>query len=427
MGNIGQQIGDAAKAGVVGGVTSGVGGAIAGVGSSIIKSIFGGKSAEQKQKEAEQRQFEYWKQQQKILNDYEQNKYQRNRADSIDDILKYYQREVSSLQQAGLNPALAGGNVGAAQPLANASQPVPTASPITTGTGADMQQADIAQQLSYSEMAQKWALTKGYEKDNQLKDVDVRFKLVDKINEIAEKKARTRKELGEASEAFQNADYLEKSLKTRLSILDSEEQIKQLQVQGQNLSNSLLEAQKAFYQVQTTLSSSEAERVDLDVRFAMDSYITRLQMLGQELVNAVKQGHLTDAQACANFAAAAQSSATAENIKQDTRINSYQDNDDVRRYRTYQIKYGADKLSYDVQTAMHNATLLGKQVKFQDTFIGLDLQQKRANLGLTQTQTNLNKAKTRHENAGTAKDVSQTVLNTTKAVHETKKTFFTPF
>lgn len=427
MSDVGKSFGDAVKSGVSGGITSGVGGAIVGAGTSIFRSIFGKKSAEQMQKEAEKRQFEYWKQQQSILNEYEQKKYERNRSDSIDDILKYYQRQVSSMQGAGLNPALAGGSIGAAQPLANESQAVPSASPIATATGADMLQADTAQQLSYSEMAQRWAQTKGFEKDNEIKDVDVRFKLMDKINELSEKKARTRKELGESSEAFQNAEYLEKSLKLRLSMLDSEDQIKRLQVVGQDMQNTLLQAQKSFYTIQTTLGAAEADKVQLDVYFALDSYITRLNLLGQELVNAVKQGHLTDAQACANFASAAQSYAIAENTNQDTRINSYQDSDEVRQYRTNQIKYGANKLYYDTFQSMHNATLLGKQVKFQDVFLGLDLQQKRANLGLTDSQRALNKAKTRHENAGTAKDVSQTVLNTAKAAHETKKTFFTPF
>ncbi len=427
MANIGKQIGDAAQAGVVGGVTNGITGAISGVGSSVFRSIFGGKSAEQKQKEAEQRQFEYWKQQQQILNDYEQRKYERNRSDSIDDILKYYQRQVASLQAGGLNPALAAGSVGAAQPLSNEAQAVPSASAISTGTGADILQADTAQQLSYSEMAQRWAQTKGFEKDNEIKDVDVRFKLMDKINNLAELKARTRKELGESSEAFQNADYLEKSLKLRLSMLESEDQIKKLQIVGQDLQNSLLQAQMSFYNIQTSLGAAEANKVNLDVMFALDSYITRLDLLGQELVNAVKQGHLTDAQACANFASAAQSYAIAENTKQDTRINSYLDNDEVRKYRINQIKYGANKLYYDTFQSMHNATLLGKDVKFKDVFLGLDLQQKRANLGLTESQRNLNKAKTTHEKAATFKDASQTVLNTAKAAHETKKTFFTPF
>lgn len=427
MSELGKTLGGAVKSGVVGGITSGVGGAIVGGVGSVLGSIFGKKSAEQKQKEAEKRQFEYWKQQQQILNEYEQKKYERNRSDSIDDILKYYQRQVSSMQHAGLNPALAGGSIGAAQPLANESQAVPSASPIATATGADILQADTAQQLSYTEMAQKWAQTKGFQKDNEMKDVDVRFKLMDKINSLAELKARTRKELGESSEAFQNADYLEKSLKLRLSILDSEDQIRTLQITGQDMQNSLLLAQKSFYNIQTTLGAAEADKVQLDVYFALDSYITRLDLLGQELVNAVKEGHLTDAQACANFASAAQSYAIAENTKQDTRINSYQDSDEVRQYRTNQIKYGANKLYYDTFQSMHNATLLGKQVKFQDVFLGLDLQQKRANLGLTDSQRALNKAKTRHENAGTAKDVSQTVLNTAKAAHETKKTFFTPF
>lgn len=427
MGNFDKHIGDAAKAGVVGGVTNGITGVVGGVGSSIFRSIFGGKSAEQRQKEAEQRQFEYWKQQQAILNDYEQRKYERNRSDSIDDILKYYQRQVASLQAGGLNPALAAGSVGAAQPLQNDAQSVPSASAISTGTGADLMQADTAQQLSYSEMAQRWAQTKGYEKDNEIKDVDVRFKLMDKINSLAELKARTRKELGESSEAFQNADYLEKSLKLRLSLLESEDQIKKLQIVGQDMQNSLLQAQKSFYNIQTTLGAAEADKVNLDVMFALDSYITRLELLGQELVNAVKEGHLTDAQACANFASAAQSYAIAENTRQDTRINSYLDNDDVRKYRANQIKYGANKLYYDTYQSMHNATLLGKSVKFQDVFLGLELQQKRANLGLTESQRNLNKAKTRHENAATVKDASQTVLNTAKAAHETKKTFFTPF
>lgn len=427
MADLGKTLGGAVSSGIAGGVKSGISGAIVGGVGSVLGSIFGKKSAEQKQKEAEKRQFEYWKQQQAILNEYEQKKYERNRSDSIDDILKYYQRQVSSMQGAGLNPALAGGSIGAAQPLANESQAVPSASPIATGTGADMLQADTAQQLSYSEMAQRWAQTKGFEKDNEIKDVDVRFKLMDKINDLAEKKARTRKELGESSEAFQNAEYLEKSLKLRLSMLDSEDQIKRLQVVGQDMQNSLLQAQKSFYNIQTTLGAAEADKVQLDVYFALDSYITRLNLLGQELVNAVKQGHLTDAQACANFASAAQSYAIAENTNQDTRINSYQDSDEVRQYRTNQIKYGANKLYYDTFQSMHNATLLGKQVKFQDVFLGLDLEQKRANLGLTESQRNLNKAKTRHENAATVKDVSQTVLNTAKAAHETKKTFFTPF
>lgn len=427
MGKIVDKIADAATSGAVGGITSGVSGAITGGVGSVLGSIFGRKSHKQEQIEAEKRQFEYWKQQQQILNDYEQRKYERNRSDSIDDILKYYQRQVASLQSGGLNPALAAGSVGAAQPLANDSQAVPSASAIPTGTGADLMQADTAQQLSYSEMAQRWAQTKGYEKDNEIKDVDVRFKLMDKINTLAELKARTRKELGESSEAFQNADYLEKSLKLRLSILESDDQIKRLQIVGQDAQNSLLQAQKSFYTIQTTLGAAEAAKVDLDVKFALDSYITRLDMLGQELVNAVKQGHLTDAQACANFASAAQSYALAENTRQDTRINSYQDTDEVRQYRTNQIKYGANKLYYDTFQSMHNATLLGKQVNFADVFLGLDLQQKRANLGLTESQRNLNKAKTRHENVATAKDASQTVLNSAKAAHEAKKTFFTPF
>lgn len=427
MANLGKNIGDAAMAGVAGGITSGVSGAITGGVGSLLGSIFGKKSAKHEQIEAEKRQFEYWKQQQQILNEYEQRKYDRNRSDSIDDILKFYQRQVSSLQAGGLNPALAAGSVGAAQPLANDSQSVPSTSAISTGTGADLMQADTAQQLSYSEMAQRWAQTKGYEKDNEIKDVDVRFKLMDKINNLAELKARTRKELGESSEAFQNADYLEKSLKLRLSLLESDDQIKRLQIVGQDAQNSLLQAQKSFYQIQTTLGAVEAEKVDLDVKFALDSYITRLDLLGQELVNAVKQGHLTDAQACANFASAAQSYALAENTRQDTRINSFQDNDDVRQYRTNQIKYGANKLYYDTFQSMHNATLLGKQVNFADVFLGLDLQQKRSNLGLTESQRNLNKAKTRHENAATAKDITQSALNVSKAAHETKKTFFTPF
>lgn len=427
MANIGKQLGDAASAGVVGGLTSGVSGAITGGVGSVLGSIFGKKSAKQQQIEAEKRQFEYWKQQQQILNDYEQRKYERNRSDSIDDILKFYQRQVTSLQAGGLNPALAAGSVGAAQPLHNDAQSVPSVSPITTGTGADILQADTAQQLSYSEMAQRWAQTKGYEKDNEIKDVDVRFKLMDKINTLAELKARTRKELGESSEAFQNADYLEKSLKLRLSMLESDDQIKRLQIVGQDMQNSLLQAQKSFYNIQTTLGAAEADKVELDVKFALDSYITRLDLLGQELANAVKLGHLTDAQACANFASAAQSYALAENTRQDTRINSYEDNDQVRQYRTNQIKYGANKLYYDTFQSMHNATLLGKQVNFADVFLGLDLQQKKANLGLTESQRNLNKAKTVHEYAGTAKDASQTVLNSVKAAHETKKTFFTPF
>ena len=107
MSDIGKSIGDAAKSGVVGGITNGVSGAIAGGVGSAIRSIFGKKSAKQEQIEAEKRQFEYWKQQQAILNDYEQRKYERNRTDSIDDILKYYQRQVASLQAGGLNPALA--------------------------------------------------------------------------------------------------------------------------------------------------------------------------------------------------------------------------------------------------------------------------------------------------------------------------------
>lgn len=427
MADIGKTLGGAVSSGIAGGVTSGVSGAIVGGVGSVLGSIFGKKSAEQKQKEAEKRQFEYWKQQQEILNQYEQQKYSRNRADSIDDILKFYQRQVASLQAGGLNPALAAGNVGAAQPLANESQAVPSASPIATGTGADMLQADTAQQLSYSEMAQRWAQTKGFEKDNEIKDIDARFKLVDKIAEISEKRMRARKEEGEGSEAFQNATYLEQSLKLRLSILDSESQIKKLQVVGQDMQNSLLQAQKGFYEIQTTLGASQADQIDLEVMFALDSYITRLQLLGQELVNAVKEGRLTDAQACANFASAAQSNAIAENTKQDTRINSYLDSDVVRQYRTNQIKYGANKLYYDTFQSMHNATLLGKQVKFQDVFLGLDLEQKRANLGLTESQRVLNKAKTRHENAATVKDASQSVLNTAKAAHETKKTFFTPF
>ena len=427
MGNIGNQIGNAAMSGVVGGLTSGVSGVLTGGVGSVLGSIFGHKNPKHEQIEAERRQFEYWKQQQQILNDYEQRKYERNRSDSIDDILKYYQRQVASLQAGGLNPALAAGSVGAAQPLVNDSQAVPSASAIPTGTGADLMQADTAQQLSYSEMAQRWAQTKGYEKDNEIKDVDVRFKLMDKINTLAELKARTRKELGESSEAFQNADYLEKSLKLRLSILDSDDQIKRLQIVGQDCQNSLLQAQKSFYTIQTTLGAAEAAKVDLDVKFALDSYITRLDMLGQELVNAVKQGHLTDAQACANFASAAQSYAMAENTRQDTRINSYQDTDAVRQYRTNQIKYGANKLYYDTYQSMHNATLLGKQVNFADVFLSLDLKQKRANLGLTESQRNLNKAKTRHENAATVKDATQSALNVSKAAHETKKTFFTPF
>lgn len=271
-----KNLGDAVKAGVAGGVTNGITGAIGGLGSSIVRSIFGGKSAEQRQREAEQRQFEYWKQQQKILNDYEQRKYERNRSDSIDDILKFYQRQVASLQSGGLNPALAAGSVGAAQPLSNDAQAVPSATAITTGTGADTLQAETAQQLSYSEMAQRWAQTKGVEKDNEMKDVDVRFKLMDKLNNLAELKARTRKELGESSEAFQNADYLEKSLKLRLSMLDSEDQIKKLQIVGQDMQNSLLQAQKSFYNIQTTLGAAEADKIDLDVKFALDSYITRL-------------------------------------------------------------------------------------------------------------------------------------------------------
>lgn len=427
MGNLGKSIGDAATAGVVGGVTNGITGAISGVGSSILGSIFGKKSAKQQQIEAEKRQFEYWKQQQQILNDYEQRKYERNRSDSIDDILKFYQRQVASLQSGGLNPALAAGSVGAAQPLQNDAQPVPSASAIPTGTGADLMQADTAQQLSYSEMAQRWAQTKGYEKDNEIKDVDVRFKLMDKINSLAELKARTRKELGESSEAFQNADYLEKSLKLRLSMLESDDQLKKLQIVGQDMQNSLFAAQTSFYNVQTSLSAVEADKVQLDVLFALDSYITRLDLLGQELINAVKQGKLTDAQACANFASAAQSYAIAENTRQDTRINSYLDNDEVRKYRTNQIKYGANKLYYDTFQSMHNATLLGKEVNFADVFLGLDLQQKRANLGLTESQKALNKAKTRHENAATVKDATQSALNVSKAAHETKKTFFTPF
>lgn len=427
MGNIGKQIGEAAQAGVVGGVTNGVTGAITGVGSSILGSIFGKKSAKQQQIEAEKRQFEYWKQQQAILDDYERKRYARNRSDSIDDILKFYQRQVASLQAGGLNPALAAGSVGAAQPLQNDAQAVPSASAISTGTGADLLQADTAQQLSYSEMAQRWAQTKGYEKDNEIKDVDVRFKLMDKINNLAETKARTRKELGESSEAFQNADYLEKSLKLRLSMLESDDQIKKLQIVGQDLQNSLFQAQKSFYNMQTTLGAAEADKVTLDVYFALDSYITRLDLLGQELVNAVKQGHLTDAQACANFASAAQSYSIAENTKQDTRINSYLDTDEVRKYRTNQIKYGANKLYYDTMQSMHTATLLGKDVKFKDVFLGLELQQKRANLGLTESEQNLNKAKARHENAATFKDATQAELNITKSAHELKRTFFTPF
>lgn len=427
MGNLGKTIGSAANAGVVGGLTSGVSGAITGGVGSVLGSIFGRKSSKQQQIEAERRQFEYWKQQQQILNDYEQRKYERNRSDSIDDILKFYQRQVASLQAGGLNPALAAGSVGAAQPLANDSQSVPSASAISTGTGADLMQADTAQQLSYSEMAQRWAQTKGYEKDNEIKDVDVRFKLMDKINTLAELKARTRKELGESSEAFQNADYLEKSLKLRLSILESDDQIKRLQIVGQDAQNSLIQAQKSFYNIQTTLGAAEADKVQLDVLFAIDSYITRLDLLGQELVNAVKQGKLTDAQACANFASAAQSYALAENTRQETRINSYLDNDEVRKYRANQIKYGANKLYYDTFQSMHNATLLGKEVKFQEVFLGLDLQQKRANLGLTDSQRALNKAKTAHETAATVKDVTQSALNVSKAAHETKKTFFTPF
>lgn len=427
MANLGKSIGDAVSSGVVGGITSGVSGAISGGVGSVLGSIFGKKSAEQAQIEAERRQFDYWKQQQQILNDYEQRKYERNRSDSIDDILKFYQRQVASMQAGGLNPALAAGSVGAAQPLQNDAQSVPSASAITTGTGADILQADTAQQLSYSEMAQRWAQTKGYEKDNEIKDVDVRFKLMDKINTLAELKARTRKELGESSEAYQNADYLEKSLKMRLSMLESDDQIKKLQIVGQDMQNSLLQAQKSFYNIQTTLGAAEVDKVELDVKFALDSYITRLDLLGQELSNAVKQGHLTDAQACANFASAAQSYALAENTRQDTRINSYQDNDQVRQYRTNQIKYGANKLYYDTFQSMHNATLLGKQVKFADVFLGLDLQQKRANLGLTETQKELNKAKTHHEKAATFKDATQAELNITKSAHELKQTFFTPF
>ena len=72
MSDIGKSIGAAAKSGVVGGITNGVSGAIVGGVGSAIRSIFGHKSAKQEQIEAERRQFEYWKQQQAILNDYEQ-------------------------------------------------------------------------------------------------------------------------------------------------------------------------------------------------------------------------------------------------------------------------------------------------------------------------------------------------------------------
>ena len=128
MANIGNQIGNAAMSGVVGGITSGVSGVLSGGVGSVLGSIFGHKNPKHEQIEAERRQFEYWKQQQQILNDYEQRKYERNRSDSIDDILKFYQRQVASLQAGGLNPALAAGSVGAAQPLSNDSQSVPSAS-----------------------------------------------------------------------------------------------------------------------------------------------------------------------------------------------------------------------------------------------------------------------------------------------------------
>lgn len=167
-----------AGSGAAAGSSFGPWGAVAGAGIGAVSSLLGGlfssSSQAKQQKQHDERMQRYWKEQYGIQRADNLKDYATQRKDYIDDLKHQYSRQVESLKGAGMNPALAYGDMSAAQPLgASINQASPSVS-----SGASAPYVDLLGNTStFAKLAEEIANIRA---DTQLKNTQSEKSMTEK-------------------------------------------------------------------------------------------------------------------------------------------------------------------------------------------------------------------------------------------------------